>query len=112
MALTKEQRRSFYNSQDWRDKREYIKERDRYECQECKRQGKVSLDIYEPNKNGRKKIKLVVHHIKELEFNPELALEDENLETLCVDCHNKIHDRHFTNWREPKKNKWADDEMW
>ena len=112
MTLSKEQRRSFYNSQDWRDKREHIKERDHYECQECKRQGKVSLDIYEPNKNGRKKIKLVVHHINELEFNPELALEDDNLETLCVDCHNKIHDRDYTNWREPKKNKWADDEMW
>lgn len=112
VALSKTQRRDFYNGRQWRDKREAIKARDNYECQECRRQGKVAIDIYEPNKNGRKKIKLIVHHIKELEYHPELALEDDNLETLCVECHNKIHDRHFKNWYKPKKNKWTDDEFW
>lgn len=111
MTLTEEQRRSFYNSMDWRNKREAIKARDHYECAQCRREGKVALDIYEPNKNGRKKIKLVVHHIKELEYNPELALEDDNLETLCVECHNKIHDRHFSSRPSQKILKW-DDETW
>lgn len=110
--LSKEQRRKFYNSNKWNKKRESIKQRDNYECQECKRQGKVSIDVYEPNKNGRKKIKLVVHHIKELEDNPELALDDDNLETLCVDCHNKIHNRHYSSWYKPQINKWANDEFW
>lgn len=110
MALSKAQRRAFYNSSEWRHKRKAIQERDQFECQSCKRQGKVSLDVYEPNKNGRKKIKLVVHHIKELEHHPDLALEDDNLETLCVDCHNKIHDRHYTTWKR-KENKWQD-EKW
>ncbi len=38
-----------------------------------------------------KEIQLVVYHIKELEHLPELALEIDNLETVCVDCHNKEH---------------------
>lgn len=112
MALTKEQRRLFYNHVTWRNKRNEIKERDNYECQRCKVQGKVKLDNYEKNKNNRKKIKLVVHHKKELEHYPELALENDNLETLCVECHNEIHDRNFKSWYQPKKNKWADDEFW
>ncbi len=36
---------------------------------------------------------LEVDHIKELETNPELALDPDNLRTLCKDCHNKRHDR-------------------
>ncbi|MED2061030.1 HNH endonuclease, partial [Bacillus thuringiensis] len=51
---------------------------------------------------------LVVHHIKELEHHPELALEKDNLETVCVDCHNKEHGRTF----EKKPNKWENDEKW
>ncbi|MEB9549541.1 HNH endonuclease [Bacillus cereus] len=53
-------------------------ERDHYECQECKRQGKYS--------KGRN-----VHHIKELRDRPDLAYVLSNLETLCIQCHNKEH---------------------
>lgn len=114
MKFSRRERRSFYNSIEWRRKRDAIKERDHYECQACKRQGKVGIDVYEANRNGRKKIKLVVHHIKELEDNPELKLDDDNLETLCVECHNKIHDRDFSNRKNKnqKKQKWEDDEFW
>ncbi|PEU72993.1 alpha/beta hydrolase, partial [Bacillus thuringiensis] len=44
----------------------------------------------------------------ELEHHPELALEIDNLETVCVDCHNKEHGRTF----EKKPNKWENDEKW
>lgn len=107
---TKEQKRKFYNSREWRAMREAIKCRDNYECQECKRNGRVSIDMNELNKNDRKKIALVVDHIKPLEDYPELALDPDNLETLCVSCHNKKHGRYFT-WFKPKKPKW-DDERW
>nr|WP_238141313.1 HNH endonuclease [Bacillus cereus] len=36
-----------------------------------------------------KKILFDVHYIKELEYHPKLALEINNLETVCVDCFNK-----------------------
>jgi 5-methylcytosine-specific restriction enzyme A len=105
------QKRKFYDSRDWKQLREEVKKRDNYECQECKRQGLVFLNTDELNKSGkRKKIKLVVHHIKELEDHPDLALEIDNLETVCVNCHNKIHGR--VNEFIHKENKWAHDEKW
>ena len=40
---------------------------------------------------GRQREAKIVHHIKELEDHPELALVDDNLVSLCVSCHNKAH---------------------
>ncbi|AQX55914.1 HNH endonuclease [Priestia flexa] len=103
------QKRKFYDSGDWKRLREKIKKRDNYQCQECKRNGRLTIDTNEYSESAkRKKIKLVVHHIKELEYYPELALDEENLETVCVDCHNKEHGRSF----ERKENKWENDERW
>lgn len=106
---TIEQKRKFYDSGDWKQMRAEVKKRDNNECQECKRNGLVRIDdANELNNDGtRKKIQLVVHHIKELEDHPDLALDINNLETLCVDCHNHIHGRVFS-----KPNKWRDDEKW
>lgn len=109
---TIEQKRQFYNSQSWRQMREAIKQRDNYECQECKRQGYVRIDTNEIKESGRKKIQLVVDHIKELEDYPEFALDEENLETLCVKCHNKKHGRHFIFRLKRKPTKWDGDERW
>lgn len=44
---TRQQKRKFYDSPDWKQIREEVKQRDNYECQECKRQGKVFVDTYE-----------------------------------------------------------------
>lgn len=68
----------FYTSKKWRKKREYILKRDAYLCQECKKYGRNT----EAN---------TVHHIKELEDYPELALKNINLVSLCASCHNKQH---------------------
>lgn len=111
---TKEQKAKFYNSSRWRTLRRKIRERDNHECQQCKREGKVFIDTGEMNRKGtRKKIMLIVHHKQELEDRPDLAVDVENLECLCVNCHNKIHDRfyQFATW-EPKRNKWYEDERW
>lgn len=106
---TKQQKRNFYDSLEWKGTRERVKKRDNYECQECKRNGRVQTDTNEYSKSAkRKKIQLVVHHKKELEDYPELALDEDNLETSCVKCHNKEHKRTFTK----KPNKWEHDEKW
>lgn len=70
--------KAFYNSTRWKRKRAYILSRDRYLCQECKKFGK----------NTEAKI---VHHIIEIEDDPDLALKDSNLVSICASCHNKIH---------------------
>lgn len=73
------ERDQFYNSQTWRTKRRAIVARDNKECQVCKSQGKVTL-------SG-----LIAHHIRPIEFYPDEKLEDSNLLTVCLQCHNSIH---------------------
>jgi 5-methylcytosine-specific restriction protein A len=68
----------FYLSQAWRKCREEILLRDNYLCQHCLRRKKITpADM--------------VHHIKPLEDYPALALDPNNLISLCNLCHNREH---------------------
>ena len=104
-------KRKFYKSADWeRVTRPRILERDNYECQICKLDGRVVMDSIKVE-GHKKKPTLNVHHVMELEHYPDLAHDDDNLITVCVPCHNRIHNkREFRFIRKP--NKWASDEMW
>src|SRR5699024_6649021 len=99
-------KKKFYGSLEWAYIRSQAMKRDNYECQHCKAIGLVKVDS-KKIEGERKEVVLNVHHKKEIETHPELALELENLETLCVPCHNKVHDKGF----KAKKPKW-DDERW
>ena len=68
----------FYKSGEWLDERNKALRRDNNECQKCKSEGRVSLAQ-------------CVHHIKHLKTNPELALDINNLISLCNSCHNVEH---------------------
>ncbi len=95
-------RLAFYSTKEWKHTRNEVRNRDNNECQACKRQGKVFTNKSEPDKRKR----LDVDHIKELEDYPELCLTMDNLETLCLRCHNVKHNRYVK-----KENKW-NDEQW
>lgn len=69
---------NFYKTSAWVAKRKQVLWRDNQECQSCKEQG-----LFTPGNT--------VHHIEPLEDRPDLALEDDNLITLCAACHNRIH---------------------
>ena len=69
---------AFYKSTVWLRKRKQILKRDNYECQQCKLKGMYSKAE-------------TVHHIKHLKDYPELAIEDNNLISLCNVCHNIVH---------------------
>lgn len=113
--MTDAEAKAFYNSNAWRNKKNgkriEILKRDRFECQDC----------IERLKNARKnKIELTgedrlirsakhVHHIKELKDNPEFALADNNLISLCKKCHDIRHERYIKQCE--KKNK-INDERW
>jgi len=104
---TPEQKKKFYRSGDWQSLRMRALDRDNHECQECKRNGRVHADsIRQPGE--RKSIELNVHHKYEIEYYPKLALVLDNLETLCLECHNKVHGKGF---KATKKKKW-NDEWW
>ncbi|WP_121603786.1 HNH endonuclease [Virgibacillus sp. Bac332] len=111
---TDQQKKSFYNSNAWRGPnglRIQALERDNYECQQCKREGKVTTDsIQEEGKH--KEIKLNVDHKYPIEFYPKLALVLENLETLCVYHHNVKEGRTMDKIRPKSKKKKWDDERW
>lgn len=97
----------FYKSKEWRKVREQVLIRDNYECQECKKQGIVKT--IDPTKHKS----LDVDHIKELDSYPELALDMDNLITLCISCHNRKHNRYQSNQiKSEKKKKWIGDEWW
>ena len=87
----------FYTSRTWRKKRLEILDRDNNECQKCKKRGEVSKAT-------------CVHHKKHLKDRPDLALEDNNLESLCDTCHNEEHPEKLNN---PKpKRKFVNEERW
>lgn len=66
----------FRNTQAWRKKRNYIKDRDKGLCQVCIRKLYNTIKQYNY-------IDIEVHHIVPLRENYELRLEDDNLITLC-----------------------------
>ena len=99
-------RKRFYKSLAWQVTRKKVLERDNYECQHCKLNGRVTINEHKPDKH---KV-LDVDHIKSLEHYPHLAFDMDNLQTLCVKCHNAKEGR-FVKWQR-KPNKWDGDEFW
>ena len=65
----------FRSSKIWQKKRLVIKERDKFLCQNCLKNG-----IYNFNK-------LEVHHIVPISKDWEKRLNNDNLITLCSKCH-------------------------
>ncbi len=78
MTLTPKERRKFYASKEWLHIRTVRLQRDHYQCQDCLSKKKITLAE-------------AVHHIKELADYPELALDINNLVSLCAACHNERH---------------------
>ena len=86
----------FYKSRYWKKKRAEILDRDNYECQVCRAEGKVSPAN-------------TVHHIIPLEQRPDLVLDDDNLLSICAGCHNREHPGRFIqNFVEPRKNRLSE----
>ena len=93
----------FYKSRLWTNCRKKALERDHYECQMCKKNPKVNKIV----------LANTVHHIKEIRDYPHLALELDNLVSLCRACHEKIHDRLAKANESRKKHvKFMNEERW
>ena len=74
--------RKFYSSKAWQDCRNEYAARVHYLCERCLKRG-----IYRPG--------VIVHHKIEIDpvtiEQPEVALNFNNLELLCRDCHAEVH---------------------
>jgi 5-methylcytosine-specific restriction endonuclease McrA len=97
MYESKEERDKFYHGTKWKYKRLSVLERDHNECQICKRKGKLTIAN-------------TVHHIKHIEDAPELSLEEDNLVSVCRNCHELEHPERFR--RKFKKKKRLTIERW
>lgn len=87
--------KAFYNSALWLHKRSEALKRDNNECQKCKARGRFSPAN-------------CVHHKKHLKKHPELALELDNLVSLCNGCHDEEHPEKLFRRPKPQLNeeKW------
>ena len=94
-------KKKFYDDIYWKKLAHKIYIRDGKECQECKKEGKLTI-----KQHGKK---LDIHHIKELETNPELAYVESNLETVCIHHHNILDNKVLNN---KKKQKFVNEERW
>lgn len=94
----------FYKSKEFRNLKEEVLREQHYECQECKKLGKITKAD-------------TVHHVQHVRKHPELALSKyytyqgkqyRNLIAVCKSCHNKLHpEKHQT-----KKDKFTNEERW
>ncbi|OJE47431.1 hypothetical protein BAQ49_28455 [Bacillus proteolyticus] len=47
------------------------------------------MNEYKAKQQKHRKMQLIIHHIKELEHHSTILLDIDNLETICVDYHNR-----------------------
>lgn len=98
----------FYKCKEWQALRQLAIERAFHECEHCKNKGKVTTRNT-LTRHG-KKMKMDVNHKKPVKEFPHLALTLDNLEYLCVICHN-IADEKDEKIRGGKP-KFVNEERW
>ena len=81
-----------YTSRKWKGKRLQILRRDKYQCQDCRRYGRIREATE-------------VHHIKHADEYPELVWDSSNLVSLCHACHNARHPEKAKAARERRERK-------
>ena len=69
-----------YQTQEWKATRAVVLRRDRWLCQWCLVKKRLTSAT-------------LVHHIKELKHYRDLALDIDNLISLCDHCHSQYHRR-------------------
>lgn len=68
----------FYSSKQWQELREYVKARDNYLCQDCLKEGRITLATQ-------------VHHEIPILRDWEKRYDEGNLISLCTDHHKIRH---------------------
>lgn len=103
---------AFYVSKEWKEKKKQIRIRDNNLCQRCLGKwtdGKHPIENVKLTR-GTKEKPLYVHHIKPMKDHFELALDDDNLISLCFNCHEIVEER--TGKRFKSKKKYLTQEKW
>ncbi len=92
--MAKDFARDFYNSQRWRKCARAYAESKLYICERCHNKF---------TRRDGKRQRYIVHHKTPLTpdniNDPRIAYGWDNLEFLCIECHNAVHSRHHTGRR-------------
>lgn len=74
--------KAFYSSRQWKETRRAVMARSGGLCEECLKEGRITPAV-------------IVHHkthlTKENINDPDIALNTDNLESVCRDCHAVLH---------------------
>jgi 5-methylcytosine-specific restriction protein A len=76
MYVRDKERTAFYKTKQWESVRVVALRRDHSQCVPCDKQGITTLAN-------------IVDHIIPYEVAPDLGLVLDNLQTICLSCHNK-----------------------
>lgn len=82
--MTNKQTEPFYSTAAWQRLREVVLQRDRGMCVECMR-------LYELGLIRRPRRAQMVHHKVPVKEAPQLAMVEDNLESLCYKHHEEKH---------------------
>ena len=82
--MTNKQTEPFYSTAAWQRLREVVLQRDRGMCVECMR-------LYELGLIRRPRRAQMVHHKVPVKEAPQLAMVEDNLESLCFRHHEEKH---------------------
>lgn len=108
----------FYKSKQWKKLKRQVLEDNHYECEVCKKAGRVKR--FDRTKDGELRLLSTVHHVQHVRDHPELALsriyksgdrEYINLIPVCKACHNALHPEKNAK-KESKTEKYMNIERW
>ena len=81
----KDYAKGFYRTKQWQSVRDFVMSRDARLCQDCLKQGRITMAEE-------------VHHVipitKDNIKDPEITLNPDNLISLCRECHKLRHGAH------------------
>lgn len=87
--MAKDYAKSFYSSKRWQSCRNEYAKKKHHLCENCLRQG-----IFKAGEIVHHKIEITPITINQ----PEIALNHDNLELLCRECHTKVHGLEGGRW--------------
>ena len=80
--MAKEWAKDFYNSKAWQNCRSYYISKVHGLCEECLKENRVTIGLILHHK-----ILLTLKNINDF----SISLNEDNLQLLCQECHNKVH---------------------
>lgn len=105
-------RQDFYHSKAWKTARKNVWLKQNCLCALCNKP--VYVDGISEFIDKQYRRTGIVHHIEELNnenvYDNNIALNEDNLVGLCIECHNKIHEDKWQDYSKGTRKEYSFDE--